>query len=139
MTQSIEDRRAYQRAYKKRMRAAGLLRDHGRKKVRGLKAELCMRARRRARDRGLEATVRHFDLHWPTHCPVLGMPLDYETKRGERTANLDNLPTLDRWDNEKGYTPGNVHVISYRANRIKSNATAEELAAVAEYARSGVW
>ena len=36
-------------------------------------------------------------------------------------------PSLDRIDSTKGYVPGNVWVISNKANRMKSNAAAEEL------------
>ena len=43
---------------------------------------------------------------------------------------------MDRYINEFGYVPGNVFVISQRANRIKSDATANELVAIAAYAVS---
>jgi hypothetical protein len=43
---------------------------------------------------------------------------------------IDNSPSLDRIVPEKGYVAGNIRVISQRANRIKSNATVEELRAV---------
>jgi hypothetical protein len=35
--------------------------------------------------------------------------------------------SLDRIDSDKGYVKGNVQVISYRANMLKSNASIEEL------------
>jgi hypothetical protein len=40
---------------------------------------------------------------------------------------------LDRIDNNEGYVKGNVAVISFRANTLKNNATAEELRAIADY------
>ena len=43
---------------------------------------------------------------------------------------IDNSPNLDRIFPKKGYVPGNVRVISQRANRIKSDATVEEMRAV---------
>jgi len=46
-----------------------------------------------------------------------------------------NWPSLDRWDSTKGYVPGNVFVISYRANTLKNNATYEEIVKVAQYLR----
>lgn len=95
---------------------------------------MLMGARRRGRYRGLDATIRSSDLVWPTHCPVLGIELDYASRDARNPA----LPSLDRWDNSKGYVPGNVFVISMRANCLKSNASPEELDAVARYARHGL-
>jgi hypothetical protein len=48
----------------------------------------------------------------------------------------DNAPTLDRINNSCGYVPGNVAVISWRANRIKCDATPEELRRIADYVTS---
>jgi hypothetical protein len=90
-----------------------------------------------ARRRGIEATIRFDEIHWPTHCPVLGIELDYKTKIGTRLARNPANPSLDRWDNTKGYVSGNVYVISYRANILKNNANADELESIARYARHG--
>ncbi len=43
--------------------------------------------------------------------------------------------SLDRIDNSKGYIPGNVAVISWRANLIKNSSTLEELEAVVAWLR----
>ncbi len=91
-----------------------------------------MLARRRARIKGLEATIRVADVNWPTHCPVLGIKLDY-SRSPDRSR--DAIPSLDRWDNSKGYVPGNVFVISYRANTLKNNANIEELESILRYLR----
>lgn len=107
-------------------------------RVRSVKSELVRRARARGRKRGLEATVTMTEISWPTHCPVLGIELDYSTPRGSRDASKPNLPTLDRWDNSKGYVAGNVYIISMRANALKSNGTPDELEAVARYARGAL-
>jgi hypothetical protein len=96
---------------------------------------MIVRGRSGAKVRGIEFTITRSDLHWPKHCPVLGMELDYSSMRGSRR---DNWPTLDRWDNSKGYVPGNVFVISWRANRIKWHCSPEELEAVARYAKYGL-
>lgn len=55
----------------------------------------------------------------PKECPVLGIPLD--------GRDQDHRPSLERIDNTKGYVKGNVIVVSYRANKLKNNATIEEL------------
>lgn len=99
------------------------------------KTQLCSNARKRARKRGFAATITPADIVWPTHCPVLGIELDYAHRAGERgqTRCQPNWPTLDRWDNAKGYVPGNVFVISFRANTLKSSSTYEEILRVAKY------
>jgi hypothetical protein len=60
-------------------------------------------------------------------CPVLGIKMTRYTGRG---GPMDDSPTLDRIVNELGYVSGNVRVISNKANRIKTNATCEEVALV---------
>ena len=102
------------------------------------KTRLCAGARLRDRKAGRPGTLKKEDLYWPTHCPVLGIELIYGEERRKDTANPANA-TLDRWDNSLGYEPGNVYVISWRANSLKSNGTADELQAVADYARDGTW
>ena len=62
------------------------------------------------------------DVEIPTHCPVFGIPLD---KR-----DADHHPSLDRFDNSKGYTKDNVNVISFRAKHLKNDATTEEIRAL---------
>jgi len=62
----------------------------------------------------------------PDKCPILGI---YLTLKGGR----DSRPSLDRIIPDRGYTKANTRVISFRANRIKSDATISELRAIAEY------
>lgn len=92
-------------------------------------------AKSRAKKFGLPCDITVEALHWPTHCPILGLELDYnKTNPGERKIR-HSVPTLDRKVNELGYVLGNVFVISHRANRIKSDATIAELEAVLAYMR----
>lgn len=99
------------------------------------KTRLVARARQRARKRGLPATVTAGDLIWPTHCPVLGIELDYPERIGVRKTQVPkgNWPSLDRMDPDRGYVPGNVFVISFRANTLKNNATLDEILRIAAY------
>ena len=90
----------------------------------------CIKARASAKHRGLEFTITEASIIWPEYCPVLGLKLDY-SGAGDRE---DSMPSFDRWDTTKGYIPGNVFVISWRANRIKWDCTSAELMAVAAYA-----
>ena len=86
----------------------------------------------RAKKRGLPFNLEVKDIIIPEKCPMLGIKL--ESGRGRRGI-FDSSPTIDRIIPEKGYTKGNVQVISGRANMIKSNATADELMAVAKYCK----
>ena len=96
-------------------------------------ASLLTNAKRRAKKRGIAFTITKEDVIIPEFCPVLGIRLVYGRQRG-RGPSPDS-PSLDRLDNNKGYIKGNVAVISHRANTIKSNATAQELELVLQYAR----
>jgi hypothetical protein len=53
-------------------------------------------------------------------------------EKGERQS--DSSPSIDCIDGSKGYVVGNVKIISWKANRLKSNATPAELIKVAIYA-----
>lgn len=74
--------------------------------------------------------VEFEDILWPTHCPVLGIELDYYGVAGSRN---EASVSFDRVDSTMGYVPGNVIVISWRANRIKNDGTSEEHRKIAEY------
>lgn len=89
-------------------------------------------AAKRAVEKGLDFNLDFSDIQIPDVCPVLGIPLSSASVGKAMDCN----PSLDRWNNDKGYVKGNVRVISLRANRLKSNATAEELAAVLAYMRT---
>ena len=68
------------------------------------------------------------DIHIPDTCPVLGIPLFREGK-----DTWMNAPSLDRIDNEKGYTKENVIVVSRRANILKKDAKINELVLMANF------
>jgi len=79
-------------------------------------------ARRRAKEKGIifDITTDHISL--PELCPLLGIPMKMnENKRQPNSYSIDKI------DNTKGYTPGNVWVISSKANLLKGDATIEEL------------
>ena len=71
------------------------------------------------------------DLVWPKFCPVLGIELNYFSK-----GRSENSPSFDRIDSNLGYIKGNVVVMSWRANRLKNNGTAEEHEKIANYLRN---
>ena len=88
----------------------------------GRAQRLLENARARSKRDGIEFAITVADIVIPSHCPLLGIPLD--PAAGVRAHGL---PSLDRRDNAKGYIRGNIWVISWRANNLKSDATLEEL------------
>lgn len=80
-------------------------------------------ARARALRNKIEFTITQEDIVIPTHCPYLGVELTNIQLKGRQPSNL----SLDRVDNTKGYVPGNIQVISDLANRMKQDATKEQL------------
>lgn len=84
------------------------------------------RAQQHARIRGYACTITEADIPMPKICPLLGVELNYDARRNDPAT-----ASLDRIDSTKGYVPGNVQTISWRANQIKSNATPYELRLIA--------
>jgi hypothetical protein len=93
----------------------------------------CDEVRFRAKRLGIafDLTYEYLQSIWPQNgkCPILGIDLKNNSGRGTR----DSSPSIDRIDCTKGYVQGNVQVISQRANRIKNNATLEELKLLVEH------
>ena len=87
-------------------------------------------AKKRAKKKGFEFNLELFDIPQILDlCPVLGIPIIINEGK---TAPSDNSPSLDRIDSTKGYIKGNIRIISNRANRIKADATVDELRKVLE-------
>jgi hypothetical protein len=89
--------------------------------------------RRAASYAGIEFTLVFEDIHWPETCPVLGIPLQYGYGLNTINAGKEGAPSFDRIDPTKGYTPGNTLIVSWRANRLKSDASLEELQKLATF------
>ena len=90
--------------------------------------QLINNAKTRAKAKSLEFNITRDDVIVPERCPILGIPL----VRSDHAAT-DNSPTIDRIDPTRGYTKDNIHVISKRANVIKSYGTPEEHKRIYEY------
>ncbi len=86
-------------------------------------------AKDRAKRLGLPFALTEDDIHIPGRCPVLGIVLRDSRKRpiDRRAAPNPNSPSLDRIVPSKGYVPGNVRVISHRANRLRGDGTLKEI------------
>lgn len=91
-------------------------------------------ARGRAKQRNIEFTITEKDVEWNTYCPLLGMKLYYRDRFNPKREGSyrENSASLDRIDSSKGYIPGNVWVISTKANRIKNNSTFDDMKTIVE-------
>jgi hypothetical protein len=68
------------------------------------------------------------DIGIPLTCPILNMPIFFY-----RDSVQPDSISFDRVDSTKGYTRDNLVIVSYRANKIKSDATLDELEKVFNY------
>ena len=79
------------------------------------------RAHRRAASKSVPFAISVQAIVIPDVCPVLRIPISLGQARSE------NSPSLDRIVPEKGYVPGNVRVISDKANRLKGDRSLAQL------------
>ena len=80
-------------------------------------------AKGRSKRDGIYFKLEYEDIVVPVKCPILGIKL----KTNNRQVPKYNSPSLDRINNNRGYTKNNIQVISYRANTMKGDATPKEL------------
>jgi hypothetical protein len=93
--------------------------------------DMIYNARRRAREKNIEFSITLDNLPWQTQDYCRAFPwvkLIWNNPKWQ-----DDSPSLDRIDNSRGYVPGNVEIISLRANKKKSDSTFEEIHALHEY------
>lgn len=87
-------------------------------------------ARHRAKEQGLPFNIDEGDVRVPERCPYLGIDIVPYHHDKSAAASIDRIvPSL-------GYVKGNVIVVSGRANRIKSDATPDELERIASAVRA---
>ena len=73
----------------------------------------------------------------PLICPVLGIELSWTKSTGFDTCK-DSFPSMDRINPSLGYIEGNIMWMSYLANRMKSNATPEQLCKFADWIKLNI-
>lgn len=96
---------------------------------RSMQRRLYENAKNRAKKKGWTFTITIDDIIVPSYCPVFDVPFVW----GEGLN--DYSPSIDRIDASKGYERGNICIISTLANRIKSNATPEQIQRVADFTK----
>lgn len=93
-------------------------------------------AKKRGKEHNIPFTITQDDIKMVEYCPVLGLKLLYGGNKHEVTFQNANGASLDKVIPELGYVPGNVRIISFKANRIKNDGTAEEHRLVYEYMKA---
>lgn len=127
MTKPYSKTKEYRQAYhiKTKLKASERMRknyENNKEKyiLRGIKS--------RAKRLGVAFDLDLEDIQGTKVCPVLGIELE----RGGLFTK-DNSPSVDRIDPTKGYTKDNIQIISDKANRMKNNASPDELRKFAEW------
>lgn len=119
-------------AYRKRKISVGLAWQRQRAKdPNQLRYMLYQKAMRRAKKFGIKFAISPDDIIIPVRCPVLGFKLksyygSAQSGRGAQNTHYDSY-SLDRIKPRLGYVPGNIAVISHRANTLKRNASLKEI------------
>lgn len=93
-----------------------------------LRSRMIDGAKIRALKANVPCTITEADIQIPIYCPALGLPLMVNKGKPK-----DNSATLDRIIPSLGYVPGNIAVISHKANRIKNDGTAQDLRNIADW------
>ena len=91
-------------------------------------------ARWRARNGGWEfdeLAVRSSLVDLPRNCACCNIEMGSEKVNGK-----SRWPSVDRVDPKKGYIRGNIKIICYRCNVLKSDGQIEEFEAIARYMRA---
>lgn len=83
-------------------------------------------AKRRAKLCGIPFSIKLDDIRIPLICPLLGIKL------AKASVTTSTSPSLDRIVPSSGYVPGNILVISHRANTLKNSASFEEMEMIVE-------
>ena len=84
-------------------------------------------AKSRAKRSGIEFSITSEDIILNEYCPLSGVKLEVNS------GNIKTSMSLDRVDNNKGYIPGNVVIISREFNLRKGDLTLFDLEKLIEY------
>jgi len=120
--------RARDRSRKRRAQHARRERERYRRLYSVERLYLSARKRAARTEQPFTLTLEHLRTLWPEdgRCPVLGFRMILD--RGS-----DEGPSLDKIDPARGYVEGNVRIISGRANRVKSDASLDEMRRLLDY------
>lgn len=94
---------------------------------------ILIRLRHNAKITDVKFDLRESDIPpFPKYCPVFPwIKLRYEIGKGRTPGSV----SVDRINNLKGYISGNIRIISWAANKAKSNLSDRELIALGKDAK----
>lgn len=92
-----------------------------------------LRKRQNASKTRHEFTLTFDEILWNKFCPILGIELDYFANKIQH-----NSVSFDRVDSTKGYIPGNIQIISHRANNLKGDGTLREFELLVKYLKKSM-
>lgn len=97
--------------------------------------KLLLDSRYRAKKAGIPFDLTLDDIpQIPLFCPIFPW-IALEVSLGKKHGR-DNSPSIDRIRPNLGYTKGNIRITSWKANRLRNNATLKELESLVIDARS---
>ena len=112
---------------KGRVQSCGCLLTKANGRSRTKEYQLLAAAKKRAAANNLDFNIEYEDIRIPAICPLLEIPIVSTNTH----SVCDNSPSIDRIKPCLGYIKGNIWVISALANRIKSNATPDQISLLA--------
>ena len=68
------------------------------------------------------------NLTFPITCPILNIPIKFNKGKAQ-----DDSISIDRIDSTRGYEVDNIIVVSWKANRLKNNASKEDLEKISNF------
>lgn len=105
---------------------------------RGYLKTMLRSAKARAKEFNLQFDIdlEYLEFIATDHCPVDGLPFDWDRQLETDKSLSLATPSLDRIDSSQGYVKGNVKIIGWKWNAKKSNMNLDDLLLLVEYVRS---
>jgi hypothetical protein len=91
-------------------------------RTRYIRRIICHNAKKRAKHINVDFNLTKQDIIIPEFCPVFGIKLEVSSD-----YQGPGSPTLDRINNDLGYTKENVIIVSWKANTLKRDASLIEM------------